>query len=351
MAGERPLWQMLRFAREPACGYLFDPDFVFDVPQKLGKPLAVKDQTPETKGEPTVNPANNQERIKKAGILGVLSQEKQDRATELKRRLADKARNQTSAGLDPEYITLGGELVSLYIEAGVTRFAEMLRDFAETTGLSMREAQAPMRAAYNHVRDDMELAGENVSNMDDAAAVLDEARRAIEGEQSADRKGRDSVDESAEPGTGERVAAGVEKRDRPDGTLEGTPTEDVPATQGGGGAGSDGARSDGPGDGSRVEGHSEDAADRRAGDSGARLAADGAGNGRGDKRLGNPRSNYVISDPEALFAGGPVARFEANRTAIEAVEDIEATGHEPTREELDAMASYIGWGSFGQELF
>lgn len=77
------------------------------------------------------------------GILSSLFQEKQDRAAELKKRLADKARNQTSSGLDPEYITLRGELVAFYIEAGTKRSGQMLRDFAGTTGLSLREAQAP----------------------------------------------------------------------------------------------------------------------------------------------------------------------------------------------------------------
>lgn len=38
-----------------------------------------------------------------------------------------------------------------------------------------------MRAAYNHVRDNMDLEGEDTTGMDDAAAVLEEARAAIKG--------------------------------------------------------------------------------------------------------------------------------------------------------------------------
>ena len=119
------------------------------------------------------------------GILGVLSQAKQDRVAELKAKLAAKARSQASSGIDPEYITLGGELVGLYIEAGVTRFGQMLRDFAATTGLSMKEAQAPMRAAYNHVRDDMDLGGEDISQFDSGEAVMAEVRKAIKAETEA----------------------------------------------------------------------------------------------------------------------------------------------------------------------
>ena len=51
-----------------------------------------------------------------SGLLGSLSQEKQDRAAE-------------------EYTTLGGEVVTLYIEDGARKFGQMLRDFAESTGL------------------------------------------------------------------------------------------------------------------------------------------------------------------------------------------------------------------------
>ena len=136
------------------------------------------------------------------GILGSLSQEKQDRAAELKKRLAAKARTQMSSGLDPEYITLGGELVALYIEAGTRKFGAMLKDFAETTGLTMREAQEPMRAAYGHVRDNMDLNGEDISGMDDHAAVMAEVRRAIAEEANAGQDERQD---------GEDTTAAVQK--------------------------------------------------------------------------------------------------------------------------------------------
>ena len=55
---------------------------------------------------------------------------------ELQAKLAAKVRSQTSAGIDPEYLILGGEMVALYIEAGNKRFAQMLRDFADATGLT-----------------------------------------------------------------------------------------------------------------------------------------------------------------------------------------------------------------------
>ena len=160
---------------------------------------AEQDAEPEPESPSVSNekPEPDQVAPPKSGILGTLSQEKQDRAAELKKRLADKARSQTSSGIDPEYITLGGELVALYIEGGTRKFGQMLRDFAETTGLSMREAQGPMRAAYNYVRDEKDLAGEDVSDMDGADAVMAEIRAAI-AEESAPAKPEQAADDTAE---------------------------------------------------------------------------------------------------------------------------------------------------------
>ncbi|WP_339816554.1 PLxRFG domain-containing protein [uncultured Paracoccus sp.] len=168
---------------------------------------------PNRRKEPKTQPAPA------PGILGALSQAKQDRAAELKARFAAKARGQASSGLDPEYITLGGELVALYIEAGTKRFGQMLRDFAETTGLTMKEAQAPMRAAYNYVRDDMDLRGDDVSDMDDAAAVMAEVRAAFKGEDAPKASNIENPDNAPAkpaaqtPATGRAIAATMIKAD------------------------------------------------------------------------------------------------------------------------------------------
>lgn len=115
---------------------------------------------------------------------------------------------------------------------------------------------------------------------------------------------------------------------------------------------------DRPGDrrGSGADSGSSDVGDRegvpaggtapngRPGTGGKRVAADGAGGRRG---LGN----YHIADPEALIGGSPRVRFERNKAAIEAYRAVTEEGREPTAAERDTMAAYIGWGSFGQELF
>lgn len=338
----------------------------------------------------------------RGSILSALSDEKQARAAELKKRIADKVRNQTSSGLDPEYITLGSELVALYVEAGTKRFAAILSDFIETTGLTPREAQAPMRAAYNFQRDEMELAGEDITGMDSADEVMAEVRRAIadtststpeagtvpaadsEVNGSGKRADQNSgegltpdtgqndrgLGEGGEPEAAAGVPDGQSGGDRPDRALADTPAQDGFDFGDGEGAQAAGTRADRPKDRGRTgKPASGDAADGRGGTGSERLASDGAGDGgrpadgdapipdrgtggnlKAPRRAASP-SNYVIHDPEALIAGGPKTRFGRNRAAIEAYQSITSEGRDPTPEDLDAMASYIGWGSFGQELF
>ena len=66
---------------------------------------------------------------------------------------------------------------------------------------------------------------------------------------------------------------------------------------------------------------------------------------------GPERDNYHLSDPAAIVGGGPKTRFKRNQKALEVLETLQSEGREPTKEELDALAAYTGWGSFGQALF
>lgn len=63
------------------------------------------------------------------------------------------------------------------------------------------------------------------------------------------------------------------------------------------------------------------------------------------------RSNYFLSDPEAIVGGGPKTRFARNKKALEVADIVMSEDREPTSEEMDALAAYTGWGAFGQELF
>lgn len=66
---------------------------------------------------------------------------------------------------------------------------------------------------------------------------------------------------------------------------------------------------------------------------------------------GRGLGNYHVADPEALIGGSPRVRFARNKAAIETFQIVSSEGRAPTQEERDTIARFIGWGSFGQELF
>lgn len=78
-----------------------------------------------------------------------------------------------------------------------------------------------------------------------------------------------------------------------------------------------------------------------------------SGDGSGVVGGGNvARAGYRLADPERIIGtGGPKARFNRNRAALETYDRVLSEERAPTQEEADTMAGYIGWGSFGQELF
>ena len=299
--------------------------------------------------EPT--PAKPAPKAAAAGLLGSLSQEKQDRAAELKARLAAKARGQASSGLDPEYITLGGELVALYIEAGTKRFGQMLRDFAETTGLTLREAQAPMRAAYNHVRDDMDLNGEDVSDMDDAAAVMAEVRAALAGEQAEQPAVSPDPQEGATIGAqpANETSADDNRLDERDAGTSPEGNQDAaaprPDSVGGsrsGGGGSD-ARNAGSGREDRSAGRPGSGADQRGG------SGRGAG-GTADPDQRQGARNHVIPEGGLALKGGEKTRARNAVKAIETLRTIEREGRPATADERQALSLYGGAGTLAPAL-
>ncbi|TDW63089.1 N12 class adenine-specific DNA methylase [Novosphingobium sp. PhB55] len=61
--------------------------------------------------------------------------------------------------------------------------------------------------------------------------------------------------------------------------------------------------------------------------------------------------NFHLANPLEIVGGGPVARFDRNRKALEVYNEIRDAGRAATAEEQRTLAGYLGWGSFGQELF
>lgn len=328
-----------------------------DLVKQMKDEVAAKGKETTTPDDPATKP------------LSVLSQAEQDRAALLRARIAERLKTQMNSGIDPELIRDAVELVGIYIKAGIRKFRAMVDQIGSDMGLTAKEAEPWVRAAYNQARDDMELADEDVSDMDDAKAVLAEVKN-IRAEASkkpapnAISKGDETPAEPAnvpesgpsvpsemgedgerQSGEGGNVGTGQPDGNRGQGDVAAAEPAALPGDDGGRGAGRTRARrggepaGDGEGSGSqRVE------PERREGGSLPRLD---------DARSPAPkgRANYRITDPEKLIGGTPKRRFAKNRAAIEAYQKILDEKREPTPEELDALASFIGWGSFGQDLF
>jgi N12 class adenine-specific DNA methylase len=158
-----------------------------------------------------------------------------------------------------------------------------------------------------------------------------------------------------QPGDGGAGASGNDPRqpegNRPAATLAPTPAEDAAPTGRGGVGGEDGVR---PGSetlgGAPAVYSGGDAADGRGGAGDAGVVSDGTGGRTPVPAVTRP--NFHIDDPKRIIGGtGPKQRFARNRAALKVLEEVQAEGRDPTQEELETMAGFIGWGSFGQEVF
>lgn len=172
-----------------------------------------------------------------------------------------------------------------------------------------------------------------------------------------DTQGVAPTDESGvgKPGS---VEAGT-GRDQPGGDVAGSlPADGEPAGSaasagsaggangGRGAAGGEGDSENGAPDVGRVPGQGATGDNPDDSGSGAGVAG-----GERDRPESLARSNYHLTEPERLVGGGPKARFKRNQEALETFQQIQVEQREPTPAELNTMAAYMGWGSFGQELF
>lgn len=310
-----------------------------------------------------------------------------DRAAKLRARLKEKLNGTTlNAGIDPEIMAMGAELAVFHIEAGSRRFLELARAIAGDLGTTPAKLKPYLRSWYNGARDMMEDNDISVDGMDGAREVGtlvksgaldnlppdDKMGGQEEGQSSNERDAvTGSLGARTEPSDQDGLADGQPGGERPSGALEDAQTEDVGRAEGVSRRSGAGARSDTPsGDRSVGNGEERDASDGRTRNGGTGLASDGTGRPTGKaERKGDERSsrrdagranaprravgppNFHIEDPAALIGGTPKVRFARNRAALEAFMDITAEGREPTSAEIDAMAGYTGWGSYGQELF
>ncbi len=67
--------------------------------------------------------------------------------------------------------------------------------------------------------------------------------------------------------------------------------------------------------------------------------------------VANTATDFYMADPDIIFGGSQKQRFDKNKKALELLEELNAEGRQAIAEEQVVLASYTGWGSFGQDLF
>ncbi|WP_339352280.1 PLxRFG domain-containing protein [Acinetobacter beijerinckii] len=91
---------------------------------------------------------------------------------------------------------------------------------------------------------------------------------------------------------------------------------------------------------------------RRAGASGTTtLSVDQPTRLESPAAVANTATDFYMADPDIIFGGSQKQRFDKNKRALELLEELNAEGRQATAEEQVVLASYTGWGSFGQDLF
>lgn len=210
-------------------------------------------------------------------------------------------------------------------------------------GLAARKGGAYARNAYNHVRDDMDLASEDITGMDSSDQVMAEVRAM-----------RDEAKALENPGEKSNIESGATKDSENDGN--GNRPDDPQSLEAGQGSGKGlaGSGTDEAGEGASQHGGGGNAGDHAAGDdAGGSLV--GSRPSLPDPSLGisaggltgpsgeNP-GNFAITDALGLGAGTDGQKISGNIAAIRLVKALEAENRFPSRAEQATLARYVGWG-------
>ena len=342
----------------------------FDSDGKPRPPRATEPATPAPQREKLPDAANTkeavQQRLDEWGAQNRLVS--RDRASEIRRRLKDKLKNQLSSGLDPEILALGAELAAFHIEAGARRFAAFARAVAQDMETSVQRLRPYLRAWYNGARDMMEDSGLSIDGMDDADAVraelarMDRQKERLDEPAELGRAGSPALEgapaealRGAEEGRNARRGAagggqpdlfgGEPTRGRRDAAGRGVAdgARDVPAPAARGERGGAGQSDVEPDAGDRAgEAARRDGA-RRSGVSDTRSEPVDASQSAAVPAADRP-ADFTITDDDAIGQGGAKAKFRANVAAIRLLRQLEDERRPATRAEQSVLAKWVGWG-------
>jgi len=136
-----------------------------------GEAAAIKRARDLATKKNTGDPAPSQGSAAPEGMSGLTAEENAELAA-LEAELSGIMKNQTSSGLDPKLVELAYKIGRLYIRAGRRQFSDFIKALMDRAGLTFEQAQPVARNAYNQLRDDMDLDGQDVGDMQSSAEVM-----------------------------------------------------------------------------------------------------------------------------------------------------------------------------------
>ena len=279
------------------------------------------------------------------------------RYEELKKRMRNKLNN-LNAGYDPEIIAIGAEMAAYHVEAGARKFA----DFAKRMIADMGEEIRPyLKLFYNAVRDfpgmesykNLMTPYQEVEDNDINAIKLEEDEQTGTDNapvKKAPSKGNMQKTDNAE-GFGDlfsglnEVSLQTETLNRTDNEQKrGSETKDT-------GVGETARQEDGRADRSGMDSGSTGSVGTEQPGSGRNAGipsgkSTGSTAGKTEQQIKNTRNNRNERGID-YAPRSPKARYAANVKAIKLMRQLMNSGEQPTREQMEILRRYSGWGGMG----
>lgn len=233
------------------------------------------------------------------------------------------------------------QMVGDYLDAGLTRFAEMVQDVIETFGEpSARVLFGPMKEGYGAKA--VSVPDEVADKMDDLKTIRAAKIEDFLNTQDGSISDTDGAGTSELPGGTQSEGTGDVNETEP---IEGQTDEGSGAstTSAGGSTKAGKKRSGSPGSGNRKgTGTGLEPSGIAGGEQGT--------TGKGRKELDVNDQNHVIEEADEIVPSGESAKIKANIAAIKLVKKLQEENRNATPEEKKILAKFVGWGGLASVL-
>ncbi|WP_180182731.1 PLxRFG domain-containing protein [Acinetobacter sp. YH01020] len=267
-------------------------------------------------------------------------------AAEKARALLRKKLGQLNAGIDPEILQAGITLAGYHIEKGARSFAAYAKAMTEDMGDMVKPY---LKSWYMGVKFDPRAA--DFDGMSTSAEVENFDLNGDNNEQPASNTSNPQGTSAVRGGRGRTSQSNAPQANNPNvetrvSTGSGTSNQN----QSIGRSRIRDTGTDVENDG-RVSGRGMESSRRKDASGTGQLSVDQPTRLESPAAVANTATDFYMADPDIIFGGSQKQRFDKNKKALELLEELNAEGRQATAEEQVVLASYTGWGSFGQDLF